>query len=64
MYKAPEFPSLLLPVLNTSNPDIPDLPASKVLNSRDPLLLVDPYPLTTEILPPDDEDDWPADNTN
>jgi len=51
-YKAPLLPRLAVPELNTSKPLTPLVPAFAVRILRSPLLVLDPEPLTSVIIPP------------
>ena len=44
---------LPVPVLNTNRPLTPAVPAFAVLSNNAPLVVIDPYPLTTDTRPPD-----------
>ena len=63
MYSAPLLPALALPVLSTSVPLTPALPAFDVCKSNAPLLVDTPNPLVIDTRPPVNDDEVPADNT-
>jgi hypothetical protein len=52
MYNAPLLPLLEVPVLITTNPLTPFVPALAVCRSSLPDEVAVPYPVTSEILPP------------
>jgi hypothetical protein len=55
----PLLPKLAVPVLITTTPLTPDIPAFAVDISIDPLDDIDPNPDTIEIFPPTLDDDLP-----